>query len=48
VARTDLLVVAGETHQLFGTFRGWASTDGGDRVDLDGLVGWAEEARNRW
>jgi hypothetical protein len=47
-ARTNLLVVANETHQCFGTFSGWASTDDGERVDLDGLVGWAEEARNRW
>lgn len=47
-ARTNLLVVANETHQCFGTFAGWASSDDGVRVDLDGLVGWAEEARNRW
>uniref|UniRef100_UPI0038992722 DUF2804 family protein n=1 Tax=Ornithinimicrobium ciconiae TaxID=2594265 RepID=UPI0038992722 len=48
VARTNLLVLAGETHQCFGHFTGWASTDDGTRVDLDGLTGWAEEARNRW
>ncbi|NYG59208.1 hypothetical protein BJ980_002131 [Nocardioides daedukensis] len=48
VATTNLLVLAGETHQCFGHFSGWASTDEGERVDLDGLVGWAEEARNRW
>jgi hypothetical protein len=47
-ARTNLGVVANETHQCFGNFTGWALTDGGDRVDLDGLVGWAEEANNRW
>ena len=34
--------------QCFGHFSGWASTDDGERVDLDGLVGWAEEACNRW
>lgn len=48
VDRTNLLVVAGETHQCFGTFSGWAVDDDGRRVDLAGLVGWAEEARNRW
>jgi hypothetical protein len=47
-ARTDLLVVASETHQCFGHFAGWGVDDGGERVSLDGLVGWAEEARNRW
>ena len=48
VAKTNLLVLAGETHQCFGEFEGWASTDDGERVVLDGLTGWAEEARNRW
>lgn len=48
VARTNLLVVASETHQCFGHFTGWGVDDAGDRVSLDGLVGWAEEARNRW
>ncbi|MEP9363201.1 DUF2804 domain-containing protein [Nocardioides sp. CN2-186] len=48
VSRTNLVVLAGETHQCFGDWRGWASTDDGERVPLDGLVGWAEEARNRW
>ncbi|MBB5826311.1 DUF2804 domain-containing protein [Micromonospora carbonacea] len=47
-ARTNLGVVANETHQCFGHFTGWAATDDGERIDLDGLVGWAEEARNRW
>ncbi|MCK0111012.1 DUF2804 domain-containing protein [Ornithinimicrobium sp. F0845] len=48
VAVTDLLVIAGETHQCFGRFSGWAVADDGTRVDLVGLEGWAEEARNRW
>ncbi|MFI5488437.1 DUF2804 domain-containing protein [Micromonospora echinaurantiaca] len=48
IARTNLGVLANETHQCFGHFTGWAATDDGDRVDLAGLVGWAEEARNRW
>ncbi|MGW4502611.1 DUF2804 domain-containing protein [Micromonospora sp. NPDC004336] len=48
IARTNLGVLANETHQCFGHFSGWACADDGERVDLDGLVGWAEEARNRW
>ena len=47
-AVTNLLVVASETHQCFGHWTGWASTTDGGRVDVDGIVGWAEEARNRW
>ncbi|MFC7495332.1 MULTISPECIES: DUF2804 domain-containing protein [unclassified Nocardioides] len=48
VSRTNLGVVANETHQCFGHWSGWAAADDGERVPLDGLVGWAEEARNRW
>ena len=48
VSRTNLGVLAGETHQCFGHFSGWAEIGDGERVELDGLVGWAEEARNRW
>jgi hypothetical protein len=47
-ARTNLGIIFNETHQCFGHFSGWAATDDGVRVDLDGLIGWAEEARNRW
>ncbi|NKY58265.1 DUF2804 domain-containing protein [Nocardia flavorosea] len=47
-AKTDLLVLANDVHQCFGTFHGRARTDDGRRLDLDGAVGWAEETRNRW
>jgi hypothetical protein len=47
-AAMNLGVVANETHQCFGTWAGWMTADGGERVVVDGVVGWAEEARNRW
>ncbi len=47
-ARTNLGVVASETHQCFGHYSGWVGTGDGERLSFDGLVGWAEEARNRW
>lgn len=47
-AVTNLGVLVGDTTQAFGTWSGWAVDDHGHRVRLDGLVGWAEEARNRW
>jgi hypothetical protein len=43
VDRTNLLVVASEIHQCFGTFTGRVLDQ-----RIDGVVGWAEEARNRW
>jgi len=47
-ARTNLLVLASETHQCFGHYEGWVLGPDGDRTPVDGIVGWAEEARNRW
>ncbi|MEV4068477.1 DUF2804 domain-containing protein [Nonomuraea fuscirosea] len=48
VSRTELGVVGSETHQCFGHFGGRVRADDGGWVGLDGLTGWAEEARNRW
>jgi len=48
VAHTNLLVVANETHQCFGTWTGRMTTASGEQVVVDGATGWAEEARNRW
>ncbi|TMR08477.1 DUF2804 domain-containing protein [Nonomuraea turkmeniaca] len=48
VSRTELGLVGSETHQCFGLFSGRAQAGDGTWVDLDGLTGWAEEARNRW
>jgi hypothetical protein len=31
-----------------GTWAGTLRTDAGEDVAFDGIVGWAEEARNRW
>ena len=47
-SRMNLLVVAAETHQCFGEWSGWMADDAGSRVRVDGVTGWAEEARNRW
>lgn len=47
-AVTNTGIIAARTHQAFGTWSGWAEDSDGVRHRLDGLVGWAEEARNRW
>lgn len=47
-ASTNALVIASATVQAFGVWSGWAATSDGVRHRLDGAVGWAEEARNRW
>lgn len=47
-AITEAGVIAVKTNQAFGTWHGSAVLDDGSTVSLDGLVGWAEESRNRW
>ena len=37
-----------QVHQVFGTWSGHLVTDDGVRIDFDGLLGFAEEARQRW
>lgn len=45
---TELGVLAVKTWQAFGVWSGNGVLDDGTTVALDGLVGWAEESRNRW
>jgi hypothetical protein len=48
VAKTNLLLIRSEVHQLFGRYTGTAVTDDGETVQIDGLVGFAEEHHARW
>jgi hypothetical protein len=47
-ARTEALVLGTEVHQVFGTWSGHVPTPDGDRLELTGAVGFAEESRSRW
>ncbi|MGJ4844766.1 DUF2804 domain-containing protein [Leifsonia sp. Le1] len=44
---TELGVFGSRGHQCFGHYSGWADTAEG-RIRIDGLLGWAEDVRNRW
>jgi hypothetical protein len=48
VAKTNLLVVQSEVHQMFGRYTGEVIDDGGGAVHIEGLVGWAEQHNARW
>ncbi|NIM93460.1 MAG: DUF2804 family protein [Anaerolineales bacterium] len=48
VASTNLLLIASEVHQLFGRYHGWVSSDEGERIEINGLIGFAEEHYARW
>lgn len=45
---TNLGVLKMEVHQVFGTWHGHVTDDTGARVEIEGIDGFAEEARNRW
>lgn len=45
---TDLKIVKMEVHQCFGTWSGTIRDEQGDTITIDGVDGFAEEARNRW
>jgi len=45
---TDAKVLRTEVHQVFGTWSGTVCDQDGRRLVVDGLPGFAEEARNRW
>lgn len=48
VAKTNLLLIRSEVHQLFGRYAGTAVTDEGETVHIEGLAGFAEEHHARW
>lgn len=46
--RIEAGVAGMEVHQVFGRWSGTVRTDDGRVLELDGIQGFAEEARNRW
>jgi hypothetical protein len=43
IDKTNLVVINSEVHQIFGRYSGFAVMDDGERIKLEGLVGFAEE-----
>jgi Domain of unknown function (DUF2804), N-terminal/Domain of unknown function (DUF2804), C-terminal len=46
--RIEALLMGTETHQVFGTWSGRFTPDSGATIDLEGVLGFAEESRSRW
>jgi hypothetical protein len=47
-AATRLLLIDSQVHQLFGRYTGKVVTDNGEQIQLNGLIGFAEEHHARW
>ena len=48
VAKTDMLVLASEVHQMFGRYSGRLVADDGEIITIKDVIGFAEEHRARW
>ena len=48
VAKTNALVLKSEVHQMFGRYNGQVVTDGGEKLEIVNLIGWAEEHNAKW
>ena len=48
IARTKLVIIDSEVHQLFGHYNGKAVADNGEVINIKDLVGFAEEHHARW
>lgn len=48
VAKTNLLLIYSNVHQVFGHYFGSFITQEGKRIEIDGLAGFAEEHHARW
>ena len=48
LATTRLGIIDSEVHQIFGRYSGSLVEDSGERVELDGLIGFAEDHQARW
>ena len=48
VAKSDLLVLSSEVHQMFGRYSGTLRTDEGEILRVENQIGWAEEHHAKW
>jgi hypothetical protein len=48
VDRTNAGLIATDAHQCFGHYSGTIRPEGGEPVEVDRLLGWAEQVRMRW
>jgi len=47
-ADVNALVVRSTQHQVFGRYSGFVVLDDGSRIEIENLLGFAEQVRNRW
>jgi hypothetical protein len=48
VARSNVLLIQSEVHQMFGHYQGQVISDEGETIPLQGVIGFAEEHHAQW
>jgi hypothetical protein len=48
VAQTNLGMITSEVHQMFGHYAGQFTSEDGEVIQVQNLLGFAEEHRARW
>ena len=48
IARTDAVILNSSVHQMFGHFRGTITPEGHKPIQVNDLIGWAEDHHARW
>jgi len=48
VAETRLGIIDSEVHQIFGRYSGYVISDDGEKIEINDLIGFAEDHKARW
>jgi hypothetical protein len=48
IAKTDAKILTSEVHQMFGKYNGTLTSDDGENLTIENLIGFAEEHHARW
>lgn len=48
VAKTDVKILNSEVHQMFGKYNGLLMAEDGEKINIENLIGFAEEHHARW
>ncbi|WP_096272021.1 DUF2804 domain-containing protein [Paucisalibacillus globulus] len=48
IATTNVVIIKSSVHQMIGHFNGSITTDQGEKVEIQNMLGWAEDHMARW
>ena len=48
IAKTDVKIVQSSVHQMIGHFNGTVTSDSGEQIKIDKMLGWAEDHMAKW